>query len=141
MARGDFGNKRNTNGLDKKPENINRKGQPRKLIGDVVNDLKSQGVIPASKTDIVDCYLQLIQLPKSDLEAKIKDNNQPSLVTIVGKAILSGKGFEVIEKVLDRGIGKADQKLDLSGEVNILNDTRKALDTFIDSIKPNEQAK
>jgi len=28
MAKGDFGNKRNTNGLDKKPENINKKGRP-----------------------------------------------------------------------------------------------------------------
>jgi hypothetical protein len=30
---------------------------------------------------------------------------------------LSGKGFDVIEKVLDRGIGKPDQKVEHSGEI------------------------
>ncbi len=50
----------------------------------------------------------------------VKDEDQPAMIRIVGKAILSGKGFDVIEKVLDRGIGKADNKVDVtSGGENI----------------------
>lgn len=118
MAKGDFGNKRNTNGLDKNPKNINVNGRPRKLISDVVNDLKKAGITPASKADIIACYLQLIQLPMSELKTRVEAADQPAMVRIVGKAILGGKGFEVIEKVLDRGIGKAEQNMKLEGELN-----------------------
>ena len=50
----------------------------------------------------------MIQLTIPELKAKVKDSEQPALVIIVGKAILSGKGFDIIEKMLDRSIGRAD---------------------------------
>jgi hypothetical protein len=110
--------KDNTNGFQKNPENINVNGRPRKLISDVVNDLKKDGITPASKADIVECYLQLIQLPMSELKTRVEAADQPAMVRIVGKAILGGKGFEVIEKVLDRSIGKAEQNMKVEGEIN-----------------------
>lgn len=102
------------NGFDKNPQNINKKGQPRKLISDVNADLENNGVKEATKTDIVSCYLRLINLPVDELKQAVEDIKKPALIRIVGKAILSGKGFEVIEKVLDRAVGKANQSVDLN---------------------------
>ncbi len=104
-------------GFDKRPENINRTGQNRKLISSVNKELELLGFKEATKTDILSCYLRLIQLPIPDLSKMVADNEQPALIRIVGKEILSGRGFDVIEKILDRGIGKPDQKLNVDAEV------------------------
>jgi len=95
-------------GFDKRPQNINRTGANRKTISKVNIDLEEAGATEASKKDITSCYLRLIQLTIPELKAKVKDSEQPALVIIVGKAILSGKGFDIIEKMLDRSIGRAD---------------------------------
>ena len=101
-------------GFDKNPQNINRNGRPRRLVSDVINELDAQGIKPATKTDIQDVYMRLINTEIPELEQIVKDSTQPVLVRIVGKAILSGKGFEIIEKMLDRSIGKAEQKTDIT---------------------------
>lgn len=110
MARKDI--YKDAKGFDKHPENINRTGANRKLISTVNMDLEAKGITEASKADILGCYLRLIQLPLNDLKAMVEENSQPGLVRIVGKAILSGKGFEVIEKMLDRTIGTAAQVIE-----------------------------
>ena len=46
----------------------------------------------------------------------IASNEQPILVRVVGKAIISGKGFDVIETMLNRTIGKAQQNIDVTSQ-------------------------
>jgi len=104
-------------GFDKNPQNINRTGANRKTISSVNREMEENGVKEASKQDIISCYLRLIQLTIPEITKKVSDNDEPALVRIVGKAILSGKGFDVIERVLDRGIGKPDQKVEHSGSI------------------------
>jgi len=87
-------------------------GRPRKLIGTVNKELEEKGVLEASKAEILSCYLRLVNLSIEELETIEADNTQPALIRIVSKNILSGKGFEIIEKMLDRGIGKAEQSVD-----------------------------
>lgn len=103
------------------PENINRSGRPRKLISNVINDLKEKGIKPASKQDIKEIYLSLINTPLDELTELIIDEDQPILVKIVGQEILNGKGFDIIEKMLDRSIGKPDQKTehDIKGNLGV----------------------
>lgn len=103
-------------GFDKRPGNINLNGRPRKTISAVNVELEASGATEATKQDITSCYLRLIQLSIPELEAKVKATDQPALIRIVGKAILSGKGFDVIEKVLDRGIGKPDQSVEVQSK-------------------------
>jgi hypothetical protein len=74
--------------------------------------LKESGVEEAKPTDIKACYLTLINMSIPTLEEKVKDTDQSALVRIVGKAILSGKGFDIIERMLDRSIGRAQQSID-----------------------------
>lgn len=40
------------------------------------------------------------------------DQKRPMLIRILAKSMLDKKGFEVIEKMLDRGIGKATMIVD-----------------------------
>ena len=125
-----FKDKRNTNGFDKNKGNINRTGANRKSIASVNLELEANGYKAASKNDIIDCYLRLINIDLKELGTMVKDEDQPAMIRIVGKAILSGKGFDVIEKVLDRGIGKADNKVDVtSGGENINIPIVKFFDT------------
>lgn len=95
-------------GFDKRPQNINKTGANRKTISAVNLELEKSGAIEASKKDITSCYLRLIQLTIPELEAIVKDVKQPALIRIVGKAILGGKGFDIIERMMDRSIGKPD---------------------------------
>jgi len=102
-------------GFDKRPENINRSGANRKTISSVNNDLEKEGYKEASKQDITSCYLRLIQIPITELKNMAQDDSPlPSMIRIVAKSILSGKGFDVIEKILDRGIGKAANSIDVT---------------------------
>jgi hypothetical protein len=101
-----------TNGLDKNPQNINKKGRPRKLISETINELKESGVEETTTSEIKAVYLMLVNLTIAELEQRVKDSKQSALVRIVGKAILSGKGFEIIEKMLDRTLGKPQQSID-----------------------------
>jgi hypothetical protein len=102
-----------------KGETANPNGRPRKLVSDVIKELENQGVKPVTKQEIQDVYMRLINLEMPDLEAKVKDGKQPALVRIVGKAILSGKGYEVVERMLDRSIGKPDSKIEHTGDMAI----------------------
>jgi hypothetical protein len=114
MAKKLLSGKDNTNGFQKNPQNINRNGRPRKLITDVIAELEKQGIKAATKPDIQDIYMRLINVEIPELEQIVKDTTQPVLVRIVGKNVLSGKGFDIIEKMLDRSIGKAEQKTDIT---------------------------
>jgi hypothetical protein len=108
-------------GFDANPQNINRTGANRKSIATVNVDLEANGYKAASKQDIIDCYLRLINIDLKELGDMVKDDSQPAMIRIVGKAILSGKGFDVIEKVLDRGIGRPDNKTDITTNGNDIN--------------------
>ena len=114
MAKKVLSGKDNVNGFQKNPQNINRNGRPRKMIADVIAELEKQGIKAATKPDIQDIYMRMINVEIPELEQIVKDTTQPVLVRIVGKNILSGKGFDTIEKMLDRSIGKAEQKTDIT---------------------------
>ena len=108
-------------GFDKRPENINRTGANRRLISTVNAELEERGYTEASKAEILSCYLRLIQLSMDELEAISKDKKEPGLVHVVAKAIVSGKGFEVIEKMLDRTIQKAVQPVEVQGLHHVIS--------------------
>ena len=109
----------------KKGERLNPNGRPRKLITDVIKQLEELGIKPATKPDIQDIYMRLINVEIPELEQIVKDSTQPVLVRIVGKSVLSGKGFDIIEKMLDRSIGKAMNSIDLNANVQSTNFTRE----------------
>jgi len=47
----------------------------------------------------------------------VKDKHKPMSLRIVGKAMLTAKGWEVLQAMLDRAHGRPKQSLEHSGEV------------------------
>jgi len=102
-----------------KGETANPKGRPKKLISSINNSLLKQWYKQASRSDIEACYLQLIQVPEKRIKLMLKDDNQPVLIKIVIKNMLSGKWFEIIERMLERSIWKPKQEIEQDKNINI----------------------
>jgi hypothetical protein len=66
--------------------------------------------------------MAMLQLSQDDLTALAGNKEKPMLVRIIAKNMLGGKGFDIIEKMLDRGIGKAVQKNEVSGSLEVRNE-------------------
>ena len=108
-------------GFDKHPENINRKGQPRKLVSEINKQLKDEGYEIVTKVHILDAYQTVINLPLSkvaDIAGKENDD-YPILYKLVAKELLGKRGGEYLEKLLDRVIGRPTQTVESTGEFKI----------------------
>jgi len=127
MAQNRLNGNKDGNGFDNNPENINRKGRPRKLISDVIVTLEAQGYKETNKAEITAIYLRLINTDIEELELIKDDKKQPALVSLIAKAILADKGFDIIEKMLDRSIGKAQSNLDITGDIKMTTDPFKQI--------------
>jgi hypothetical protein len=92
----------------------NLKGRPRKLISQALKELKEIGVKETTSDEIKAVYLTLINLPKEDLTILADDKKQSALIEIVATAIMNDKGFDIIERMLDRSIGRAQQSVDVT---------------------------
>jgi len=102
----------------KKGQSGNPNGRPRQLVGQVLYDLKEKGISPVSPDQVKGIYETLINCTIAEITEKAKDEQQSALVRIICKAILSGKGFEVLEKLIDRAHGKPIQKTNIELENN-----------------------
>ena len=103
-----------------KGETLNPNWRPRKWISLVNKQLADMWYTPAKKADIEETYLQLIQLTEKELKTLFEDKSQPILVKILASNMTNkSKSFDVIEKMLDRSIWKAIQKVqaDIQTEV------------------------
>lgn len=106
--------------IPEKWETHNPKWRPKKWVAYINDRLKSKGFEPAKKSEIEEIYLHLINLPQNELEKLLKDQKQPMLVRIVIRNMLDSKrGFDIIEKILDRWIGKPTQSLSNPDGTNI----------------------
>jgi hypothetical protein len=101
----------------KNPQNINRKGRPRKMVSGIITELKERGVEKVSPADVKEVFLMLINLEKNEIEEISEDEKQPIITKIVSKEMLSGKGFDIIEKMLDRAIGKSNENINIDSQV------------------------
>ena len=93
------------------PKNAGRK---RKLITTVTEELKSEGFDTASPENIRKLYETFLNLTEEKLRELFADSEQPILVKILVKSILSDKAFEVIETIIDRAHGKSKNALDVT---------------------------
>jgi hypothetical protein len=55
-------------------------------------------------------------MPQDDLKKLVEDKECPMLFRICASNILGKKGFEIVEKMLDRAIGKPTTKTEITGE-------------------------
>ncbi len=98
----------------KKWETANPNWRPKKGVSLVNEQLSKEWYWPARKSDIEDAYMSLVNLDETRLKELLEDKNQPMLIRIIVKAMLSPKWFDIIERMLDRGIWKATQWLQVT---------------------------
>jgi hypothetical protein len=76
----------------------------------------------------------MLQLGQDRLTELAADKKQPMLVRILAKNMLFGKSFDIIEKMLDRGIGKAKTTEDISlsiDKIQISKEEKEKIDTIL----------
>lgn len=86
------------------------------LINEIRQNLKAAGIPPATATDIRAVYRQMINMTISELKAMGKDEDAPAFTRVVAAAILSRKGFEVIESMLNRSIESLPEQVDITSK-------------------------
>lgn len=122
-------------------ESGNPNGRPRRGIAVVNEELKEAGFLPASKQDIEANYLSMIGADEATLKAMANDKDRPMLVRVLAKNILGGKGFDVIERMLDRGIGKPTQKTESEVVVKEIRTLSKEEEDFLAKVASGNKRK
>jgi len=115
---------------DPKPANAGVGKKP-KQITQIINELKAQGYEQVKPHNVIDTYETLLALSIEKLVEVGKDDKQPMIVRIVARAMLDNhKGFDIIERMIDRAHGKAQQSVKVEQttkpEANPLSDKEKA---------------
>jgi len=112
-----FGDKRNTNGLDKNPENINRAGRPISIKNELKELLLKEGElpIPASnfikKTTIKNKEYYIFKIPTKNALAT-------RLITMAMSK--NSNGFNALKLLLETFDGKATQQVEQTTKTTIL---------------------
>jgi len=99
-----------------KGESGNPNGRPPLLLSTIVKELRAEGYERATANQVADAFETLLNVPEDVLANMVKDKHKPMSLRIVGKAMLTAKGWEVLQAMLDRAHGKAKQAVELSGD-------------------------
>jgi hypothetical protein len=100
----------------KKGQSGNPNGRPKKTINQILEQFNVEGYEIPTAAQVRDTYLYLTFMPQDELKKVVGDIDSPMLLRICAQNILSKKGFEIIEKMLDRAIGRATQRTEMTGE-------------------------
>ena len=87
-------------------------GRPPKLLSTITAELKAKGYERATANQVADAFETLMNVPQNELADMVKDEKAPMSLRIVGKAMLTAKGWEVLQAMLDRAHGRAKQAID-----------------------------
>ena len=91
----------------KKGQVLNPNGRPKKLVSSILADLKDKGEL-VTRHMVTETYQVLMSLNEEQLKGIANDKEQPMINRIVAKEMLSKKGFDIIERMMDRANGKAN---------------------------------
>ena len=116
MNKNSLDNLKKAKGFDKNPNNINRKGRPRRLVSSIIQDLKEKGIVQVKAIDIVEAFEMLFNLESKEIAEIANNDSNPYFIRRVAKEMLSGKGFDIIERMIDRVHGKPKQSTELTGK-------------------------
>jgi hypothetical protein len=101
--------------FDKKPEYINKKGRPPKLIKQVNNELIKKGYKVPSRDEIVEAMLLILQMDFEQVKELANEKTKsdyPFFYKLIAKEVIGRNGGAALEKLLDRAFGKAQQFVD-----------------------------
>jgi hypothetical protein len=110
-----------------KGESGNPAGPPPRLLSTITAELKAKGYERATANQVADAFETLMNVPQNELADMVKDEKAPMSLRIVGKAMLTAKGWEVLQAMLDRAHGKAKQAIDHTTGGDKLHITREVI--------------
>ena len=87
-------------------------GRPPKLLSTIVAELRAKGYERATAGTVADAFETLLNVTHEDLVKMGNDPKSPMSLRIVAKGMLTAKGWEVLQAMLDRAHGKAKQAID-----------------------------
>jgi hypothetical protein len=111
-------------GFDKKPENINREGRPKKIF----TILKEKGY---TKDDFHGAVGELFWYTSVELKEAHSDEKKPIIIRIIANQLylaLQNGDFAKIRELSEHYIGKAVQKieqLDMTPKINVIVSSQK----------------
>jgi hypothetical protein len=113
--------------LAQKGDVLNPKGPTPKLLSTITAELKAKGYERATANQVADAFETLMNVPQNELADMVKDEKAPMSLRIVGKAMLTAKGWEVLQAMLDRAHGKAKQAIDHTSDGKAIAPTSIAI--------------
>ena len=98
-----------------KGEVTNPNGRPKKLVSTILAQLQEEGEL-VTKSLVEQTYQVLMSLTQEQLVRIGSDKEQPMINRIIAKEMLGKKGFEIIEKMMDRANGRPMQTSEVRQE-------------------------
>jgi len=89
-------------------------GRPPLLLSTIVAELRAKGYERATAGTVADAFETLLNVTHEDLVKMGSDPKSPMSLRIVAKGMLTAKGWEVLQAMLDRAHGKAKQVTDVT---------------------------
>lgn len=108
------------------PEWINRKGRPKLTVNALLDQIKKEGGKTLTREDIKALYLSLMDRTEEDIVALAKNKKVSMITRIVARAIMEKRGFDIIERMLDRTIGRP---------TNLIGEDKEHPLTIVDVLK------
>lgn len=99
------------NDFRKNPQNINRKGRPKKTINVILEELRKAGNYAVSKADVSELYRTMMNCTQQELLNYVKDENTSILMRSTAKEILGANSARMIETMLNRAVGTPTQMI------------------------------
>ena len=96
------------------PQNINRQGRPRKQLSYIIEEIKEMWYKQPSQSEVMEICLVMLTFTADDLSIISNNEDYPMIMRIVATRMIWDRGFETLEKILDRGIGKPKQSTDIT---------------------------
>ena len=82
-------------------------------------------------SNVVEAYEILLGLDKAELRIAAKDDKLPVIVSIVAMHMLTAKGNDMLERMLDRAHGKPKQTIEHGGGIKIDEAEQKKKRSFV----------
>lgn len=117
------------------PENINKKGRPRKAFGSFNHELKESGLEAVTRGQFRDAVLNLMNLTEVELELLANDGFQPQALRIMAKELLQPKTrAKYLQEIRDWSLGQPKQELEVKATLNGFNPA----EVLLGAVKPKD---
>ncbi len=101
-------------GFDANPQNINRSGRPRKQLSYIIEEIKEMWYKQPSQSEVIEICLVMLTFTADDLSIILNNEDYPMIMRIIATRMIWDRGFETVEKILDRWMGKPRQSTDIA---------------------------